>query len=239
MAYPPGVTRLRPAPLHPSIGYLRWRSRRPAATAFRSLAVLGILATFVAACAGSAAPTWPVPVMVEGVTMPPMGSRETAYTPPVAAPPISLTDQDGAPFDLASLRGGPVFVYFGYTHCPDVCPTTLADVRAGIAKSGVAAKVVFVTIDPARDDAKAMKQYVTYYGPGFIGLTGTAGQIARAAADWGVTYKQLPSDSASGYAMAHSTEAYLVDAAGMLRHHLFFGAGVDLIAQTLVEVAKP
>jgi protein SCO1/2 len=101
----------------------------------------------------------------------------------------------------------------------------------------VDATVVFVTVDPARDDAAAMKQYVDYYQAGFIGLTGTEAEIAGAAAAWGVSYRRLESDSASGYAMAHSAEAYLVDADGILRHHLFFGAPAELIARRLREVA--
>ena len=129
-------------------------------------------------------------MFIEAVTQPPMGSRETAYDPPRPAPTLRLTDGEGRPFDLASLRGSPVFVYFGYTHCPDVCPTTLADLRAGIKEAGIEAKVVFVTIDPARDDAAAMKQYTDYYQAGYIGLTGTAAQIAEAAAAWGVSYRQ-------------------------------------------------
>ena len=163
--------------------------------------------------------------------------RETAYDPPRPAPVLRLTDQDGRPFDLASLRGRPAFVYFGYTHCPDVCPTTLADVRAGIREAGVEAGVVFVTIDPERDDRAAMKRYVDFYASGFVGLTGTAAEIAAAAEHWGVSYRRLDSDSASGYAMAHSTDTYLLDADGQLRHHLFFGASEDLIAQRLLEVA--
>jgi protein SCO1/2 len=197
-------------------------------------------ASLLAACAGSSGTALPSMVMVDTVTMPPIGSRETAVDPPVAAPPLVMIDQDGKPFDLESLRGsGPVFVYFGYTHCPDVCPTTLADIRKAIKDAGVPATVVFATVDPARDDAAAMKQYTGYYGDGFVGLTGTAVQIARAAADWGVQYRQLPSESENGYAMAHSTEAYLLDADLMLRHRIFFGAGSDLIAEKLVEVAKP
>lgn len=159
-----------------------------------------------------------------------------AYGEAIPAPPLELTDQDGQPFTLASQLGRPVLAFFGYTHCPDVCPTTLADLRAGIRESGVDATVAFVTIDPARDDAAAMKQYTDYYKAGYTGLTGTADEIAEAAEAWGVSYQQLPSDSASGYAMAHSTDAYLVDAEGQLRHHLFYGAGVDLIAETLREV---
>jgi protein SCO1/2 len=175
--------------------------------------------------------------MVEAITPAPLGARDTAYDPPVPAPGLRLTGGDGRPFDLASLRGTPVFVYFGYTHCPDVCPTTLADLREAIAASGVDARVVFVTVDPARDDAAAMKQYTDYYQSGFIGLTGSDAAIAAAAAAWGVTYAKLPGDSASGYAMAHSTDTYLVDADGMLRHHVFFGAPADLIAGLLRDVA--
>jgi protein SCO1/2 len=203
-----------------------------------AIIVLALAALIAAACGGGSSKIpWPTAVFVEAVTQAPLGSRETAYDPPRAAPALRLTDQDGQPFDLASLRGRPVFVYFGYTHCPDVCPTTLADLRAGIKKAGVGAKVVFVTIDPARDDPAAMKQYTDYYDAGYTGLTGSADEIAQAAAAWGVTYEQLPSDSASGYAMAHSTDAYLVDADGQLRHHLFYGAGADLIAATLRKVA--
>ena len=203
-----------------------------------AVVVIAFATILVAACGGGAARNpWPTPVFVEAVTQAPMGRRETAYDPPRPAPALRLTDGEGKPFDLASLRGRPVFVYFGYTHCPDVCPTTLADLRAGIKESGVDAKVVFTTIDPARDDAAAMKQYTDYYKAGYTGLTGTADEIARAAEAWGVTYQRLPSDSASGYAMAHSTDAYLVDAEGQLRHHIFFGAGPDLIADKLREVA--
>jgi protein SCO1/2 len=198
-----------------------------------------LAASLLAACAGSSGTPLPSMVMAEAVTMPPIGSRETEVDPPVAAPPLVMIDQDGKPFELDSLRGsGPVFVYFGYTHCPDVCPTTLADIRAAIKEAGVPATVVFATVDPARDDAKAMKQYTSYYGDGFVGLTGTAVQVARAAADWGVSYRQLPSESDNGYAMAHSTEAYLLDADLMLRHRIFFGAGSDLIAEKLLDVAK-
>ncbi len=211
-----------------------------AGRAARIVASAAVAASMLAACAGSSGTPMPSVVMVETVTVPPIGSRETAVDPPVAAPPLVLIDQDGKPFDLASLKGDePVFVYFGYTHCPDVCPTTLADIRAGIKEAGVPAKVVFVTIDPARDDAPAMKQYTGYYGDGYIGLTGTAVQIARAAADWGASYRQLPSESENGYAMAHSTEAFLLDADLMLRHRIFFGAGPDLIAEKLLEVANP
>jgi protein SCO1/2 len=194
-----------------------------------------VLAAVVAGCATAAAT--PSVVMVTAVTPAPFGVRDTAFDPPRPAPDLRLTDQDDRPFDLATLRGTPSFVYFGYTHCPDICPTTLADVRAAIAASGVPAKVVFVTVDPARDTVASMKRYVGYYGAGFIGLTGGDAQVAAAAAAWGVAYRPGPADSNGNYAMTHTTETYLVDASGRLRNHIFFGAPTGLIAELLRAVA--
>ena len=175
--------------------------------------------------------------MVAPVTQAPMGVRDTVYNPPRPAPPLQLTDQNGQPFDLRSLLGTPVFVYFGYTHCPDICPTTLADVRAAIQEAGTQAKLVMVTVDPARDSSAWMRSYLDAYKAGFIGLTGTADQIATAAAAWGVSYHAEPADSSGNYAMIHTSEVYLVDAKGVLRNHIFFGAGSALIASILMEVA--
>ena len=202
-----------------------------------AMLAVALLAVVAGGCGAGVVSPSATPIMVEAVTPAPLGVRDTAYSPVRPAPALHLTDQDGRPFDLASMRGKPVFVYFGYTHCPDVCPASLAELRAGIRASGVDATVVFVTVDPVRDDAAAMKQYVDYYQAGFIGLTGTEAEIAEAATDWGVSYRKLESDSASGYAMAHSAEAYLVDAEGTLRHHLFFGAPAELIADRLREVS--
>jgi protein SCO1/2 len=191
----------------------------------------------LAACSGTAGSASTAPAGAPVATTPTLGERVTAYDPARPAPALRLTDQDGRPFDLQSLRGEPVLVYFGYTHCPDVCPTTLADIREALRLVDEPVGVVFVTVDPARDDAPAMKQYVDYYQSGFIGLTGSDAEIAAAAEDWGVSYRKLESTPAAGYAMAHSTEAHLLDAEGMLRHHLFFGAGPELFAEKIREVA--
>lgn len=196
-----------------------------------------VAAVLTAGCVAAAEPASSAPPSSPAATLPALGERETAYDPPRPAPTLRLTDQDGRPFDLASLRGAPTLVYFGYAHCPDVCPTTLADLREALRVVAGPVGVVFVTIDPARDDVAAMKQYVDYYASGFIGLTGSEAEIAAAADAWGVSYRKLESTSAAGYAMAHSTETYLVDAAGLLRHHLFFGASPELIAERIREVA--
>ena len=201
------------------------------------LLVFAAVAALIAACGGTHASGTATPTGAMSPTPPPLGVRETAYDPARPAPALRLTDQDGRPFDLASLRGQPVLVYFGYTHCPDVCPTTLSDIREALRLVNGPVGVVFVTVDPARDDAAAMKQYVDFYASGFIGLTGSEAEIAVAADAWGASYRKLESSAAAGYAMAHSAETYLVDGDGMLRHHLFFGASPELIAERIREVA--
>ena len=203
----------------------------------RLAAVAGVLAllTLLVGCAsGTALHSM---VMTTAVTPAPLGVRDTVYDPAGAAPALRLTDQDGKPFDLTSLRGTPVFVYFGYTHCPDICPTTLADLRAAITASGLPARLVFVTVDPKRDTAAAMKQYLDFYQAGFIGLTGSEADIAAAAAVWGVGYTAGPVDANGNYAMSHTTESYLVDGSGMLRNHIFFGAPTDLVVHLLRTAA--
>ena len=214
----------------------------PARPGLLPLVSAAFVAALLAACGSAGAPgaggsATAAPIEMPAATVPVLGERETAYEPPRPAPDLRLTDQDGRPFDLASLRGKPVLVYFGYTHCPDVCPTTLADLREALRLVDDPVGVVFVTVDPARDDAAAMKTYVDYYQSGFTGLTGSEAEIADAAEAWGVSYRKLDSDSAAGYAMAHSTDTYLLDAEGTLRHHLFFGASPELIAERINEVA--
>lgn len=109
----------------------------------------------------------------------------------------------------------------------------LADLRDAARLAGGPVAILFVTIDPDRDTPAAIKQHVDSFGAGFIGLTGTPGEIAAAAAAWGVSYRRLPPSGGAGYPMAHSTEVDLVDPRGMLRDHIFFGAGARLIADLI------
>jgi len=199
--------------------------------------ILAVLAPAVllAACSTGTA-TWTA-IPGGAITPPPMGERDTVYDPARPAPELKLTDQDGQPFDLASLKGTMAIVYFGYTHCPDICPTTLADLRTDVAAFGKPVKVVFVTVDPARDTAAAMKAYLDAYKAGFIGLTGTDTQIAAAAKAWGVGYRAEPADSNGNYVMDHTTESYLIDASGTLRNHIFFGAPTDLVVKILTTAS--
>ncbi len=158
------------------------------------------------------------------------------------APDLELTDQDGRPFSLASLRGRPVLVFFGYTHCPDVCPATVGTLNHVLATVGDGPRVVFVTVDPARDDAATLQSYLQYLPAGYTALTGTAAQIRRAADAWGVRYARQDS-TAESYGMAHTADVYLVDAQGRLRLTFPFeadaGTFVTALDALLAETPEP
>jgi cytochrome oxidase Cu insertion factor (SCO1/SenC/PrrC family) len=164
-----------------------------------------------------------------------------AYAEIRPAPLLRLTDQDGQPFDLASLRGRPVLVFFGYTHCPDVCPATVGIVNEVLAEVGDGPRAVFTSIDPERDDVAAMKSYLTYLPSAYSGLSGTPQEVAENAAAWGVQYARIDQDSAAGYAMAHTADIFLVDGQGDLRAHFPFGIKaapiIDAVRGVLAETA--
>ena len=113
--------------------------------------------------------------------------------------PFRLVSQTGATVTDRDLVGHPSLMFFGYTSCPDVCPTTLADVRTAITQAGVPAKLIMVTVDPARDTPAWMKTYLDAYKAGFIGLTGTDAEIARfCSVDWGVTFPMFSKIEVNG-----------------------------------------
>ena len=156
-----------------------------------------------------------------GAASPPPGGY--TYASLRAAPPLELTDQDGQPFALTSLRGTPALVFFGYTHCPDVCPATVGILNEVLADVGAGPHVVFTSIDPERDDVAAMKSYVKYLPKAYVGLSGTPVQVRTMADGWGVRYAKVDTGSPTGYSMSHTADVYLVDAAGKLRAHFPFG----------------
>src|ERR1051325_10438437 len=117
--------------------------------------------------------------------------------------PIRLTDQDGQPFDSASLAGKPYAVFFGFTHCPDACPTTLSEMARTEDEIGAPAKeltTLFVTIDPERDTPAVLKEYISNFGGNTVGLSGTPQQVAAVAKAYRVFYKKVPT-SDGGYTM--------------------------------------
>ncbi len=127
-----------------------------------------------------------------------------------------LEDVNGQPFPSTRLAGKPYVIFFGYTHCPDVCPATLAelttDIKALRADAG-RMRYVFVTLDPARDTPAVLKDYVGSFDSHIIGLTGTASQVAKVAKEWSVFYRIVPG-SGKDYTLEHSAASYLMDAKG-------------------------
>lgn len=158
------------------------------------------------------------------------------------APSIELTDPDARPFSLASLRGEPVFVFFGYTHCPDVCPATIGRVGLAIDAFGSGVRAVFVSVDPERDTTTWLKEYARFLPAGFVALTGTDSEIRTTADAWGVRYARVETGVAGAYSMSHSADVYLVDADGILRANFPFGTEAEAMTAVLrvvVATAAP
>jgi len=139
---------------------------------------------------------------------------------------LSLTDQNGRPRTLADFRGKVVVLFFGYTHCPDVCPTTLAElstVMKALAAAADRVQVLFVTVDPERDTPEILSRYVAAFDPRFLGLYGDAAATRRAAREFKVFYERHDGDAPGEYTVDHSAGTYIIDPGGRLR--LFAGYG--------------
>ena len=133
---------------------------------------------------------------------------------------LELTGHDGRPRALADFRGKLIVLFFGYTHCPDVCPTTLADVAGSLKALGADAarvQVLFVTLDPERDTPEVLSQYVPAFNPTFLGLYGDAAATERAAKEFKVFYEKRPGGAPGAYTVDHSAQVFVLDAAGRLR----------------------
>jgi protein SCO1/2 len=149
--------------------------------------------------------------------------------------PFSLTDQDGQVRQTADFRGRFMLVYFGYSYCPDICPTSLAVMADALDKLGAEAERVvpiFVTVDPGRDTPRVLKAYLKAFGPRFMGLSGDAKAIAAAARAYRVYY-QKRSLKGGGYAMDHSSHIYLMGPDGNFIALYDETLGPDGLAQAL------
>ena len=137
------------------------------------------------------------------------------------APSVALLDQDQRTFRLTNQRGKAVVLFFGYTHCPDICPTTLAKVATADRLLGTAARnvvVAFVTVDPQRDTTAVLKRFVRLFNPRFFGLTGSPQALDALYAHYYVWHRRLPTHSfGAGYLMAHSSAIFMLDRDGDLR----------------------
>ena len=133
---------------------------------------------------------------------------------------LSLPDADGRTRTLADFAGKVAVVFFGYTHCPDVCPTTMAELaqlKRSLGADGERLQAVFVTVDPERDQAGALKQYVAGFDPAFVALRGTPEQTLATAKSFKVFYSKVPAKGGAGYTVDHTAGTYVFDARGRLR----------------------
>ena len=147
-----------------------------------------------------------------------------------------LPDQDGRMRSLKDFQGKVVVLFFGYTQCPDVCPTTmteLAQVRKLLGADGDKLQVLFVTVDPERDTPQVLKSYMANFDPGFIALRGAPDQLAAMAKDFKVFYKKTEGKTATSYGMDHSAASYVYDPKGQLRLYTRYGSGTQGLASDI------
>lgn len=167
----------------------------------------------------------------------PASFRGTTYEEPYpVAPEIELTRADGSRFQLSGQRGKVVALFFGYTSCPDVCPTTMAELKQALEELGDQAdqvQVLFVTVDPQRDTPQRMQEYVNHFNPDFIGLSGSESELANVWNDYGVFRAVVDGTSAAGYIVDHTARVTLIDQQGNLRVSYGFDTPVEDVVHDL------
>jgi protein SCO1/2 len=154
---------------------------------------------------------------------------------------FQLPDQNGQVRTLKDFRGKVVVMFFGYTQCPDVCPTTmaeLAEARKLMGADGAKVQGLFVTIDPERDTAQVLKNYMANFDPTFLALRGTPEQLAAVAKDYKIYYKKVEGKTAGTYTMDHSAASYVYDTSGNLRLYTRYGSGAQALASDLELLLK-
>lgn len=154
---------------------------------------------------------------------------------------FQLTDQNGVVRTLADFRGKLVVLFFGYTHCPDVCPTTLSDLATALKLMGNDAQkvqVLFVTVDPERDTPALLKQYVPAFNPSFLGLYGTPDTTAKTVKEFRIFFQKQPKDEKGRYAVDHTAGTYVLDQNGRLRLFMGYGQDAKAIAHDLKLLLK-
>ena len=152
-----------------------------------------------------------------------------------------LTDHNGKVRSIKDFAGKVVIVFFGYTQCPDVCPTSmaeLAEVKKLLGKDGDKLQGIFITVDPGRDTAEMLKAYMTNFDPSFLALIPTPEQLAAVAKDFKVYYKRVEGKTPTSYTMDHSAGSYSYDPQGRLRLYNRYGSGAPVLAADVQLLLK-
>jgi protein SCO1/2 len=169
----------------------------------------------------------------------PVAFQNTDLTGLDYARDFALTDHNGKPRTIADFKGKVVVMFFGYTQCPDVCPTTMVEMANVVKELGPAGKdvqVLFVTIDPERDKPALLAQYVPAFNPTFLGLYGDAAATARTAKEFKVYYAKVPGSTPENYSMDHTAGSYVFDRNGKIRLFLRHGKGAASIVPDLRQL---
>jgi len=143
----------------------------------------------------------------------------TVLSEPMTVPSFKLTDQHGQPFTEKNLQGQWTFLFFGYTYCPDICPMTLAmlnQVAQQLQDTAVHPKVIFISVDPGRDTTERLGQYVSYFNPAFLGVTGSEEELQRLSRPLGIAYRRS-NDSSENYLVDHSANILLINPQAQLQ----------------------
>lgn len=149
---------------------------------------------------------------------------------------LSMNDQEGRPRTLGDFKGKVLVVFFGYTQCPDVCPTTLAElvqVKKALGPDGERVQGIFVTVDPERDTTELLKAYMANFDPSFVALRGTHDQTVAAAKEFKVFFAKVSGKTPETYTMDHTAASYLFDAQGRVRIFSRYGSGVQALTDDL------
>lgn len=177
-----------------------------------------------------------VAALLLGCNRAPVVFHNTDLTGATFARQFSLADHNGQQRSLGDFRGRAIVVFFGYTSCPDICPTMLArlaEVMKALGTDAARVQVLFVTIDPERDSAERLKAFVPWFHADFLGLRGDLAQTRAVTEEFRIFAARKAVDGELGYVMDHSSGAYVYDPAGRLRLYVKDDAGVDEIAADL------
>ena len=154
---------------------------------------------------------------------------------------FSLTDQNGQLRTLKDFAGKIVVVFFGFTQCPDVCPTSMserADIKKKLGADGAKLQGIFISVDPERDTPEVLKAYMLNFDPSFLALRPTLDQLPAVAKDFKVYYKKVEGRSATSYSMDHSAGSYVFDTRGNLRLYNRYGSGIDGLVGDIKQLLK-
>jgi protein SCO1/2 len=178
-------------------------------------------------------------LLLAAVASIPLAALWQAFGPkPDLAPDFTLTDQTGRPFTLSALRGVPIVLFFGYTHCPDTCPTTLAKIAQAVRSPAAPrdVRVAFITVDPARDSPTVLGRYLHLFDPRFIGLTGTFQRLDPVYAAYHTWREEVPvHHSGADYSVAHGAALYYIGRSGAIRGYGSWSDDAPLIIHDLKE----